>query len=193
MILTIEIYNYVDSINVLVDEVIIEKRSLSLFSKAKYICDLEPGVHAVKIVKQFVENGIQWKKYVAYEWLSCLSGSPNWTIREVLLNSQNNSIIFKTNVCNDMVVRLRLSSNGFEIIKNDKNIFDVAYKNVVNSNAQKRVKKVFITPVRIICYAFEMCFAVLFILCFIKGLIFQSVLMFLLNFFWICFLNLYLK
>ncbi len=117
----------------------------SVFS-GKYICDLPVGTYNVKIVKTSELSNNNWKKTIAYNWLSCLSGSPDYTIEELIISANESSVCFDVDLLNDVMIKIKLLSTGFEIVKGIENCNCIDSQNYVNKQLLSKIKFFLVMP-----------------------------------------------
>jgi len=142
--LKIIITGYTDTVSVYINEQFMELTSL--IKDAKYICDLPDSIYRIKIIKNSGMLNAQWKKKVALNWLSTLSGIPDFTLREALLEASISSICFNVAVSGEVKIKLSLTSPGFEIIEGADKCGDVKKENEVDIIAMKRIKRFYFLP-----------------------------------------------
>lgn len=128
--LRIDILNYVDTIEVYIDELKLDIKKLSLSS---------------------------WKRGIVFNWISCLFGVPDWTLREKEIDTKNYSTILKVKVNQDVKVNLKLASNGFELLECSEEILDVKNHTGINEIAKKRVRNAYIIPAITLAVLIEIC------------------------------------
>lgn len=145
--LKIRIAGYTETVSVYVNDQLLK---ISSFLKdAKYTCTVFPGLCRVKIIKSSEILNSQWKKKVALNWLSSLSGIPEFTLREALLEANISSICFNINVTNiyeTMDIKLILNSSGFKIIEGMEKCENVQSENRLDNIAMKRIKCFYLLP-----------------------------------------------
>lgn len=83
--LKICIAGYTDTVSLYVNDDLLKVPSL--LKDANYTCTVSPGLYKVRIIKNSGMLSKQWKKKVALNWLSCLSGIPDFTLREAMLEA----------------------------------------------------------------------------------------------------------
>lgn len=132
------------TVSVYINNEIVDMRT-SLFS-GKYTCDLPVGTYNVKIVKTSEMLDNNWKKIIAYNWLSCLSGSPDYTIEELIISANESSVCFDVDLLNDVTIKIKLSSTGFEIVKGIENCNCIDSQNHVNKRLLSKIKYFFVMP-----------------------------------------------
>ena len=145
--LKICIAGYTDTVSVYVNDHLLPVSSL--FMDAKYTCSVSPGVCRVRIMKGSGLRNKQWKKKAAFNWLSCLSGVPDFTLREAMLEANVSSICFQIDVTDaDQVIdiKLQLNASGFEIVRGAEACKDIQRENSRDSNALKKIKRVYLLP-----------------------------------------------
>ena len=153
----IDISNYVDTIEVIVDGSKIDINKLSLLSKAEFISDVKPGICEIYIVKKSEISERNWKKGVLFDWVSCLFGVPSWTLAEKVVDIKTYSMMLKVQVIHDIQIKLKLTENGFELIENSKDILDKINKTETTKAAQNRIKHAYIIPLITIALVIEIC------------------------------------
>ena len=182
--LTIHISGYVDTIQVLLDGENVEIKKLTVLSKAVYICDVAPGVHELCFVKESELSAPSWKKNVAVDWLSCLFGVPDWSLREKTLDCQISSMTFKVNVTQDMRIKAKLTADGFMFAQETEAVFDVATQRETNDTAKKRMKKAYLLPAAMLAAVIGICLLVACVFLLVNGAYLQGVLVFAIAVFW---------
>ncbi len=147
--LSISIVDYTDTVSVYVNDDLLGESSLSLFGDAKYTCVVLPGVYKVRITKNSELLGKQWKKKAALDWLSSLSGIPDFTLREAMLDTKQCSICFSVNVTDmdqAIDVKLTLNSSGFEIIQGIEKCSSIQIENSTDNTALRRFRVFYLLP-----------------------------------------------
>ena len=157
MKMIIDISNYVDTSEVIVDGSKIDINKLSLLSKAEFISDVKPGICEIYIVKKSEISERNWKKGVLFDWVSCLFGVPSWTLAEKVVDIKTYSMMLKVQVIHDIQIKLKLTENGFELIENLKDILDKINKTETTKAAQNRIKHAYIIPLITIALVIEIC------------------------------------
>lgn len=145
--LKICIVGYTDTISVYVNDDLLEVSSL--LKDAKFSCNLSQGVCKVKIIKPSGMLGSKWKKNVLANWFSSLSGIPDFTLREAILEANISSICFNINIIDidqTIDIKIMLSSSGFEIIQGIDKCEDVQTENRTDNIAMKRIKIFYLLP-----------------------------------------------
>ncbi len=193
MKITLCISNYVDTIDVIIDEVKLDVKKLSFFSKAKFECTVEEGIHEIKIYKKSNILRNDWKKTVLFDWLSCLFGVPDWTLKEKSADTKIFSTTFKVNISNDIIINLKLTENGIKLI-DDNDVFDISEQNENSKSAKKRITNLYIIPAILLAIIIGACMLLavihfVVINYYIKAIIFLGIFIF-----WIWFIyNMYSK
>ncbi len=145
--LKICIVGYTDTISVYVNDDLLEVSSL--LKDAKFSCNLSQGVYKVKIIKSSEMLGSKWKKKVLANWFSSLSGIPDFTLREAILDANMSSICFNINITDidqTFDVKVKLSSSGFEIMQGIEECEDIETVNETDNIAMKRIKIFYLLP-----------------------------------------------
>lgn len=145
--LKICLVGYTDTISVYVNDDLLEVSSL--LKDAKYLCNLSQGVCKVKIIKHSGMLGSQWKKKVLTNWFSSLSGIPDFTLREAILEANISSLCFNINIIDidqTIDIKIMLNSSGFEIIQGIEKCEDVQTENRTDNLAMKRIKIFYLLP-----------------------------------------------
>ena len=138
---------YTDTISVYVNDDLLEVSSL--LKDAKYLCNLSQGVCKVKIIKHSGMLDSQWKKKVLLNWFSSLSGIPDFTLREAILEANISSLCFNINIIDidqTIDIKIMLNSFGFEIIQGIEKCEDVQIENKTDDIAMKRIKVFYFLP-----------------------------------------------
>lgn len=146
--LKICIAGYTDTVSVYVNDQLLELSTL--FNNANYICTVSPGLNKVRIEKNSGILNSRWKKKVALNWLSSLSGVPDFTLREALLEANISFICFNIDVTNAdelVYIKIILNSSGFEIEKGIENCKDIQGGNRLDKTAMKRIKCFYLLPI----------------------------------------------
>jgi hypothetical protein len=94
--LKICVAGYTETVSVYVNDHLL--KISSILKDAKYTCTVFPSICKVRIIKSSEILNSQWKKKVALNWLSSLSGIPDFMLREALLKAYVSSICFNINV-----------------------------------------------------------------------------------------------
>lgn len=165
--LRICIAGYTDTVSVYVNDDLLKMSSLLI--DANYTYSVSPGVCNVRITKRSDILNKRWKKKVALNWLSCLSGIPDFTIRDAMLEANISSICFNINVTDiDQIinVRLKLNPTGFEIVHGIEQCRDIHVENKLDNIAMRRIKIFYLLPVillLVVIFGFLISVAILFI------------------------------
>lgn len=160
----ISVSNYVDTVDVIIDGVKIDKNKLSFFSKAKFERELEGGVHEITVTKGTAILGHNWKKSIIFDWLSCLSGLSDWTVKEKVMDQRTCSINIKVNVEQDVDINIRLTEDGFELIQKTDAILTVDKEIKISEQAKQRIKNAYIIPAIILATVIGLCMLIVGIL-----------------------------
>lgn len=145
--LKIRISGYTETVSVYVNDQLL--KTSSFLKDAKYTCTVFPGLCRVRIIKSSEMLNSQWKKNVALNWLSCLSGIPEFTIRDTLLEANISSICFNINVTNideTIDIKLVLNFSGFKIIEGMEKCENVQSENRLDNIASKRIRCFYLLP-----------------------------------------------
>lgn len=145
--LKICIVGYTDTISVYVNDDLL--KISSLLKDAKYLCVLPQGVCKVKIIKDSGMLGSQWKKKVLLNWFSSLSGTPDFTLREAILEANISSLCFNINILDEaqtIEIKIKLNASGFEITQGIEKCEDVQAENSTDNIAMKRIKMFYLLP-----------------------------------------------
>ena len=185
MKITICILNYVDTVKVLIDNFKIDIKKLSFSSKAEFEHDLESGVYEVTFLKQSKIMGHSWRKNVLLDWISCLLGVPDWTLVEKSMDGNKCLLTLKVKVEHDINIVLKLTKDGFEIIKANTDILDVTKQTEISEIAKKRIKKAYLLPVIILSMIIEICILSFGVFLLLNNQYMLSVIPFSLAVFWI--------
>lgn len=149
--LTIRISAYTKTILVYVNNQLIE--GSSRINDINYTSTVNPGLHEIRIIKGSEVLSSHWKKKVALDWLSCLSGIPDFTLREAMLEANISSICFNVNTTKqekDNNIRVILNISGFEIIDGMEICENIQSENKTDNTAIKRIKRFYLLPVALL-------------------------------------------
>ena len=149
-IFVICITGYTDTVSVYVNDDLLKISSLSLLGDAKYTCTIAPGLCKVRILKNSDILSKQWKVKVAIDLLSCIIGVPNYTLKEAMLEANQNAMCFDVNVTNNdqiIDIKLSLSMSGFEIVQGIEKCSEIQIENGTNNIALRRIKLFYLLPV----------------------------------------------
>lgn len=180
----IKVLNYVDTVDVFVDGVKIEKEKLSLSSKAEFVYDVESGIHEIYFDKKSNISRRHWKKGVVYNWISCLSGTPDWTLKEMALDTIKSSMMLKVNVGADIQIDLKLTDSGFELIGETKDIIDTVKQTEIDKTAKKRVKNLYMSPAILFAILIEICMLAVCVLLILNRHYVKFIIIIVLSVFW---------
>ena len=154
--LIICIAGYTDTVSVYVNDYLLDVSSL--LKDAKYTCSVPSGVCKIRVIKGSGMTNGRWKKKVALNWLSCLSGVPDFTLREVMLEANVSSICFCINVADTaqiIKITIALTGSGFEIVRGLDKCKNVQCENIRDAAALNRIKRVYLLPmVLLLCVVF---------------------------------------
>lgn len=145
--LKICVAGYTDTVSVYVNDDLLKMSSF--LKDAKYTCTVLPGVCKVRIIKCSGTLNSQWKKKVALNWLSSLSGIPEFTLREAMLEANISSICFNINVTDidqTIDIKLILNFSGFKMIEGIEKCEEVKIENKQDNIALKRIKCFYLLP-----------------------------------------------
>lgn len=145
--LKICVAGYSETVSVYVNDQLLKMSSF--LKDAKYTCTVFPGLCKVRIIKISGILNSQWKKKVALNWLSSLSGIPEFTLREALLEANISSICFNINIINideTIDIKLILNSSGFKIIEGIEKCENVQSENRLDNIAMKRIRRFYLLP-----------------------------------------------
>ena len=142
--------NYVDSVDVFLDERKLKVKKLSATGKATFECSTDCGLHTLSVVKQskMLEKG--WGRNVFFHWLSLLSGTPDWTISEVKKDGYTCSFSAEVNVKKDEQICLLLSESGIEVLEASAAVEILGKEYKEQPVAKNRVRRAFLWPAYIL-------------------------------------------
>lgn len=146
--LKICIAGYTDTVSVYVNDRLL--KISTLFYNANYICNVSPGLNKIRIEKNSEILSSRWKKKVALDWLSCLSGIPDFTLRDAFLETNISFICFNIDVSNTdelVYIKIILNSSGFEIEKGIEKCKDIQSGNRHDKAAMKKIKRFYLLPI----------------------------------------------
>lgn len=140
----------------------------------EYTYAVTPGVWNVRLIRNAGIPNRQWKKKVAFNWLSCLSGVPDFTLKEVMSEANTCSACFQICVSDPeqaIDLEFAINASGFEIVRGSEFCGDIQYKNEKDSAALKRIKLAYVLPATVfltLIFAFLAGIAVFFL---VKGVV----------------------
>lgn len=158
MKLIISISNYLKSVDVFVDGVRVEISKLSFSSKAIYEHTVKSGIHDIYVIKKSEVLEKNWKTHIIYDWISCLLGIPDWTLKEKKLDVKICSIRLKIEVVRNIQVKLDLTDTGFMLVEHCEGILDTEKQIHASAKAEQRIKTLYLIPALILSMAIEICF-----------------------------------
>jgi len=164
----INVADYVDTVKVFVDGENVKIKKLSLLSNARFECDVESGVHEIRVVKHSEIIGKEWKKTVLYDWISALFSVPDFTLAERNMDTKEFSTSIKINSDKQIQINLKLTPHGFEIIDRIKEITNISEQTAVSKTAIKRVKYAYKIPTVILSVIIEIFFLSIFVFLFVN-------------------------
>lgn len=145
--LVIRITGYTDTVSVFVNNT--EQDITTLLIDAVYSCSVPLGECQVRVIKGSGILNKHWKKKIAFHWLSCLSGVPDFTLRDALLEANTCSISFAVNInAPDQIVdvKLALTSAGFELRQGGENCRNILSDFGRDITALNRIRTFYFMP-----------------------------------------------
>ncbi len=166
----IRVAGYTDTVSVYVNDSLL--RLSSALKDAKYTYEMPQGICQVRIIKNSSILNKKWRKKVALNWLSCLSGIPDFTFREAVLETMINSICFNIPLTqsNEVIdINVSLNSSGFSIDSGDDKCNDIICENKTDSLALKRVRLFYYLPSILLLFIIASFLLLISVLLLIKG------------------------
>ena len=159
MKITLDIRNYINCIVVEIDGKVIEAKKINFRSKATFEHITESGFHEIRILRKSQMINQEWKKHVAFDWLSLISGVPDFTLKEKQLEENSYLTVLKAKADCDVKIEVALTNSGFRLIESDDNVIvDIESQVTKSSKAKKRIRNAYLIPMFLLVLAVEIFF-----------------------------------